>query len=125
VAKSVAVREAPVAQAVAVPLPAALGRASDARVERWIARVLRGGALLSGGLFAASLAAEALPASVTTHVGVDVLRKGAASVLLVTPVARVVMAGAALGARGEWRYVACASGVLALLALAVGTGAGR
>ena len=90
--------------------------------ERWIARVLRAGAVLSGGLFLGSLALELLPASQGTSVAIDSLRKAAASLLLVTPVARLVVAGVALGLRGEWRYTLYAAGVLGLLALAVGAG---
>lgn len=90
--------------------------------ERWIARILRGGALVSGGMFLVSLGMEALPRSFTAHVTIDTLRKGAASMLLVTPVARLVVAGAMLGLRGEWRYTLYAAGVLGLLALAVSAG---
>ncbi|MFL5357889.1 hypothetical protein [Archangium sp.] len=90
--------------------------------ERWISKLLRGGAVCSGGLFLASLALEALPASEGVHVAIDVLRKGAASALLVTPVVRLVVAGTTLGIRGEWKYALYAAGVLGLLALAVGAG---
>jgi hypothetical protein len=90
--------------------------------ERWIARILRGGALISGGMFLGSLALEALPQSQTVQVAIDTLRKGAASLLLVTPVARLVVAGTMLGLRGEWRYTLCAAGVLGLLAIAMGAG---
>lgn len=90
--------------------------------ERWISRLLRGGAMCSGGLFLASLALESLPQSETVHVSIDVLRKGAASALLVTPVVRLVVAGTTLGVRGEWKYALYAAGVLGLLALAVGAG---
>ncbi|MCY1031357.1 hypothetical protein OV207_07810 [Corallococcus sp. BB11-1] len=90
--------------------------------ERWIARVLRTGAVMSGGMFVASLALELLPRDESVHVAIDLLRKGAASMLLVTPVARLAMAGTLLGLRGEWRYTAIAAGVLGLLALAVGAG---
>nr|WP_228530707.1 MULTISPECIES: hypothetical protein [Myxococcaceae] len=90
--------------------------------ERWIARVLRTGAVLSGGLFLSSLALELLPASQGTSVAIDSLRKAGASLLLVTPVARLAVAGVALGLRGEWRYTLYAAGVLGLLALAVGAG---
>lgn len=90
--------------------------------ERWIARILRGGALISGTMFLGSLVMEALPQSQTVQVAIDTLRKGAASLLLVTPVARLVVAGTMLGLRGEWRYTLCAVGVLGLLALAVGAG---
>jgi hypothetical protein len=100
--------------------PARAGRAAAG--ERWIARILRGGALISGGMFLASLGLEALPQSQTVQVAIDTLRKGAASLLLVTPVARLVVAGTMLGLRGEWRYTLYAAGVLGLLALAVGAG---
>lgn len=90
--------------------------------ERWISRLLRAGATCSGGLFLASLALEFLPPSETVHTAIDVLRKGAASVLLVTPVVRLVVAGTTLGIRGEWKYALYAAGVLGLLAVAVGAG---
>jgi len=90
--------------------------------ERWISRLLRGGALCSGGLFLVSLALESLPQSELVHVAIDLLRKGAASALLVTPVVRLVVAGTTLGIRGEWRYALYAAAVLGLLALAVGAG---
>jgi hypothetical protein len=90
--------------------------------EQWISRLLRAGAVCSGGLFLTSIALEALPQSETVHVAIDVLRKGAASALLVTPVVRLVVAGTSLGLRGEWRYALYAAGVLGLLAVAVGAG---
>ncbi|MFB1482508.1 hypothetical protein [Corallococcus sp. RDP092CA] len=90
--------------------------------ERWIARVLRAGAVASGCMFIASLGLELLPRDESVHVAIDLLRKGAASMLLVTPVARLAMAGTLLGLRGEWRYAAIAAGVIGLLALAVGAG---
>jgi hypothetical protein len=108
---------------VAPPLArerARIGRAAAG--ERWIARILRGGALISGGMFLASLGMESLPSSLAAHVTIDTLRKGAASMLLVTPVARLVVAGAMLGLRGEWRYTLYAAGVLGLMALAVSAG---
>ncbi len=90
--------------------------------ERWISRLLRTGAMCSGALFLSSLVLESLPESESVHVAIDVLRKGAASALLVTPVVRLVVAGTTLGIRGEWRYAVYAAGVLGLLALAVGAG---
>ncbi len=107
--------------AVAKPqAPARVGRSVAG--ERWIARILRGGAVISGCMFLASLGLEALPQSQMVQVAIDTLRKGAASLLLVTPVARLVVAGTMLGLRGEWRYTVYAAGVLALLALALGAG---
>lgn len=104
--------------------PVARGRRRDLAVagDRWIARVLRGGAVLSGGMFVVSLGLEALPRSEEVHVAIDLLRKGAASLLLVTPVARLAVAGTLLGLKGEWRYTVIAAGVLGLLAIAVGAG---
>lgn len=90
--------------------------------DRWIARVLRIGAVASGGMFVLSLGLESLPQSERVHVAIDLLRKGAASLLLVTPVARLAVAGTLLGLRGEWRYMMMAAGVLGLLAFAVGAG---
>ncbi|EPX64532.1 hypothetical protein D187_003268 [Cystobacter fuscus DSM 2262] len=102
------------------PTPEHIARAEAG--ERWISRLLRGGAACSGALFLTSLALESLPDSEPVHVAIDVLRKGAASALLVTPVVRLVVAGTTLGIRGEWRYAAYAAGVLGLLAVAVGAG---
>lgn len=107
------------AQAGAAP-PHVVARAEAG--EQWISRLLRGGAVCSGALFLASLALEALPASENVSVAIDVLRKGAASALLVTPVVRLVVAGTTLGLRGEWKYALYAAGVLGLLAIAVGAG---
>ena len=114
------------------PPPQALSGVSDAGTsahphraeagEQWISRLLRAGAVCSGGLFLTSIALEALPESETVHVAIDVLRNGAASALLVTPVVRLVVAGTTLGLRGEWRYALYAAGVLGLLAVAVGAG---
>jgi hypothetical protein len=112
--------DAPVRERLPARAPTRVGRAVAG--ERWIARILRGGALISGAMFVGSLALEALPQSETVHVAIDTLRKGAASLLLVTPVGRLVLAGTMLGLRGEWRYTLCAAGVLGLLALAVGAG---
>jgi hypothetical protein len=106
---------------------AARGGAADALApalggERHIARVLRVGAVASGGMFLASVALQLLPESEAASTAVDWLRKGGASLLLVTPVARLVVAGGLLGARGEWRYTLYSAGVLALLGLAIGAG---
>lgn len=90
--------------------------------ERHIARVLRVGAVTSGSMFLASVALDAMPQTHLVSVVVDGLRKGGASLLLVTPVARLLVAGGLLGARGEWRYALYAVGVLGLMGLAVGAG---
>ena len=114
-----ATSEVPVIPGVAVT-PAHVRRAEAG--EQWISRLLRGGALCSGSLFLVSLGLEFLPHSETVHVAIDVLRKSAASALLVTPVVRLVVAGTSLGLRGEWKYALYAAGVLGLLAVAVGAG---
>lgn len=93
---------------------------NSTRVEKSLARVLHGGAAASGALFAASLALEVLPASHGQEVAVDALRKAGASLLLGTPVVRLVVSGLTLGIRGEWRYAAYAGAVIALLGVAVG-----
>jgi hypothetical protein len=87
-----------------------------------IGRVLRSGAMLSGGCFVLSLALEALPATERISIAIDHLQKIGVSLLLVTPVVRLVVAGLALSLRGEWKYALYAGGVLALLSLAVGAG---
>jgi hypothetical protein len=93
---------------------------NSTRVEKSLARVLHGGAAASGALFAASLALEVLPTSHGQEVAVDALRKAGASLLLGTPVVRLVVSGLTLGLRGEWRYAGYAAAVIALLGVAVG-----
>jgi hypothetical protein len=105
----------------AVPVADAIPRPADDG-ERHIARVLRTGAVASGSMFLASVMLEGLPQGHTVSTAIDVLRKAGGSLLLVTPVARLVVAGGLLGLRGEWRYSLYALGVLGLLALAVGAG---
>ncbi len=93
-------------------------RAREVPGTAWLARLLRAGAVASGALFLSSVAldANARPAEA------DLARKLAASALLATPVARLVVAGAFLGAKGERRYAACAVAVVGLLALALALG---
>lgn len=90
--------------------------------HKLLAWLLRTGAITGGALFAASLVLELLPQNYSSSVALDLLRKGGASVLLATPIVRLLAAGAFLGIRGEYRYAAYALGVLALLAAAVGAG---
>jgi hypothetical protein len=106
---------APALKAPAVP------KARWVEGEWIIARILRFGAVASGGLFFASLCLELLPQTEGVSVAMTLLRKGAASVLLVTPVVRLVTSGVLLGLRGEYRYTLYAAGVLVLLGLAVGS----
>jgi hypothetical protein len=97
-------------------------RARGARAEVSVGRVLRFGVLISGSCFGASLLLEMLPVAQHISVAIDLLQKGAISFLLVTPAARLVVAGLSLGLRGEWKYALYAGGVLALLAVALGAG---
>jgi hypothetical protein len=107
---------------VASPAIPAVPRARSVVGERVISQTLRGGALLSGALFSLSLLAELLPSSTQSSVLIAQLRRAGASMLLITPVARLAVAGATLGLRGEWRYLMYAAGVLTLLAIAVTAG---
>ena len=100
----------------------ALPRARPVEGTKLIARMLRTGALTAGGLFVASLALEALPPNEHVSVAIDLCRKVGASALIATPVVRLVVAGGALGSRGEWKYAAITAGILGLLALALGAG---
>lgn len=100
----------------------ALPRSATLDGERIVGRVLRMGAIGSGALFASSLVVDLFSSAETSAVAADILRKAAGSVLLVTPVARLVIGGGLLGLRGEWRYALYAGGILFLLAVALGTG---
>ena len=90
--------------------------------ERSIGRVLRVGAWGSGGLFLASILLQALPQSAQWEAEIQLLRAAAASLLVVAPVVRLIVAGSVLGLHGVWRYAAAAGGVLGLLGLALGVG---
>jgi hypothetical protein len=90
--------------------------------ERSIGRVLRVGAWSSGGLFLASVMLQAIPQAAQWQPEIQVLRAAAASLLVVAPVVRLIVAGSVLGIHGEWRYAAAAGGVLGLLGLALGLG---
>ena len=74
------------------------------------------------GTWCGSLVLELLPTVEWTSVAITVLRKVALASLVVTPLVRLTVAGALLGLRGEYRYVAYAVGVLTLLGLALGAG---
>jgi hypothetical protein len=111
------------AVAAAPPVPALpVARGMDG--ERAIARVLRAGALLAGACFAASIALEAIPA-LPLRQDAELLRAAGATLLVVTPVARLVVAGVALGIRGEYRYSTFAAVILVLLIAAAGLGFAR
>lgn len=115
--------EAAPALVVQGPLAAAEFSARPIEGHRLLAWLLRTGAILGGSLFALSLVLEVvLPPGYTASVVLDLLRKGGASVLLATPIVRLLAAGALLGIRGEYRYAAYALGVLALLTATVGAG---
>ena len=109
---------APVEASAAQPLPRVPAIEGDAI----LARVLRTGAVLSGLCFAGSLLLELLPASSSQAYAIDALRKGGITLLVLTPLVRLVAAGVLLGLRGEWRFALYAASVLLLLALAIGTG---
>ncbi len=113
--------EQPVAIAVGVPAPA-IPRARPIHGERLIATSLRVGGLAGGACFALSIALHLFPLGPRMDVPVDLLRKAGASLLIVTPVARLGIAGALLGSKGEWRYLAYTAAILALLVIALGAG---
>jgi uncharacterized membrane protein len=121
VIESVKVVEA-LAPAAEIPVASVSAEPVAVGAERIIGRTLRVGALLSGSLFLLSLGLQTISASPSLAVDADGLRRAGASVLVVTPVVRLVVSGLALGRRGEWRYALCAAGVLSLLALAVAAG---
>jgi hypothetical protein len=99
-----------------------LPRARSIGGTKLIARMLRSGAVAAGGMFVTSLLLEALPQSQEVSIAIDLLRKGGASVLIATPVLRLVIAGGTLGLRGEWKYAAIAAAIIGLLGIAVGAG---
>ena len=109
-------------EAIPIAHPEVVPRAKEFAGELIISRALRGGAWLSGGLFLASLVLELLPQRTAVSVLISHLRVAGASVLLVTPIVRLAAGGVSLGIAGEWRYLAYALGVLALLAIAIGAG---
>ncbi|MBA2707035.1 MAG: hypothetical protein H0U59_04430 [Gemmatimonadaceae bacterium] len=63
-----------------------------------------------------------IPFGHAADVAIDSLRRGGLSLLLITPVARLVASGVLLGIRGEPKYALYAGGVLVLFGLAVGAG---
>jgi len=111
----------PVAIAIAAPAPA-IPRARPIQGERLIATMLRVGGLAGGACFALSIVLHVASAPHRLDVPVDLLRKAGASLLIVTPVARLGIAGALLGSKGEWRYLAYAAAIIALLGVALGAG---
>lgn len=100
--------------------PAAIA-APDAG-ERIIGRLLRVGAVASGGLFLSSLVLEAAQPTWATPELLNGLRAAAASVLVGTPAVRLVVSGAWLASNREWRYAAAAFAVLVLMGLGMGLG---
>lgn len=112
--------EQPGAVVIAVPAPA-IPRARPVHGERLIATILRVGGLAGGACFALSIALQLIPAGHRLDVPVDLLRKAGASLLIVTPIARLGIAGVLLGSKKEWRYLAYSAAIIALLAVALGT----
>ena len=107
-----------------LPAPEAVApvRAREMGGERTVAMVLRAGAVLGGASFLLSLPLELLPPNQYVHTAIDLLRKAGASFLIVTPVARLGVAGTLLGLKGEWRYLLYAAVSVGLLLAAVGAG---
>lgn len=101
-----------------------LTRARTFGGEKFIGRLLRTGAVLSGAMFVSSLALEVLEQRPEILVAEDLLRKTGLVVLVVTPIARLASGAALLALKGEWKYALYGAGVLALLALAVAGGFG-
>lgn len=118
------VAPAPPAAVVAAPRVSGLPVTRGMDGERAIARVLRAGALLAGVCFAASVVLEALHVP-SLQQDAELLRAAGATLLVVTPVARLVVAGVALGIRGEYRYSTYAAVILVLLIAAAGLGFAR
>jgi hypothetical protein len=106
--------------AAAPPSPVHVVRGMDG--ERAIAAVLRAGAILAGLCFGASIVLERLSGVTGLARDAELLRATGASLLLVTPVVRLLVAGVALGLRGEHRYSVYAAVVLLLMVAAVGLG---
>ncbi len=90
--------------------------------DRLIATLLRVGGVAGGACFALSIVLHLLPFGHRLDVPVDLLRKAGASLLIITPVARLGIAGALLGYKGEWRYLAYTAAIIALLIVALGAG---
>jgi uncharacterized membrane protein len=109
------------AAVAAAPHSPALPTARGMDGERTIAMVLRAGAIMAGVCFLASILLEVVPDAPLVQ-DADLLRAAGATLLVVTPVARLVVAGVALGRRGEYRYTTFAAIVLVLLFAAAGLG---
>lgn len=104
--------------------PVSVGAADQAHDagERIIGRVLRAGALGSGALFLLSVVLSSLPQASAWERELFLLRAAAASLLVVAPVVRLIVAGSVLALHREWRYAGAAVGILVMLAIAVGLG---
>jgi len=122
VADAVEPSEVLVGTAAQVAVEADVPVAAPDAGERIIGRVLRFGALVSGGMFLLSVVLEAAAPAWATAEVLNVLRGAAASILVVAPVARLMVSGVWLGLNREWRYATAAAAVLVLLALGMGLG---
>jgi uncharacterized membrane protein YdbT with pleckstrin-like domain len=111
---------APAAVAAAPQVPS-LPHTRPMDGERAIALVLRSGAFLAGLCFLLSILLEVVPATPLAQ-DAEYFRAAGATLLVVTPVARLLVAGVALGLRGEYRYSTYAAVILALLMAAAGLG---
>ncbi len=101
---------------------AALPRARDGQGDRAISLLLRAGSVSVGLCFIASMIVSLFPPSPEQRWLVDYLRQSGVGLLIATPVFRLIAAGVALGAHGEWRYTGYAASILLLLALAMASG---
>jgi uncharacterized membrane protein len=106
----------------AIEMVAALPRARAVYGDRAIAHVLRIGAVTAGVCFVLSIAAGYLPDTAERGWAVDFFRRSGITLLIVTPVLRLVAAGVLLGMKGEWRYTVFAACILLLLSAAMGAG---
>lgn len=114
-------RSAPRAAAAAAPPARATPAVRGMDGERAIAAVLRAGAILAGLCFAASIILEHLGGPGLLR-DAELLRAAGASLLVVTPVVRLLVAGVALGLRGEHRYSVYAAVILLLMIAAASLG---
>jgi len=104
------------------PAGARAGSATSDAGEHVIGRVLRSAAVSSGALFLLSVVLTSLPGAGAWERELFLLRAAAASLLVVAPVVRLIVAGTFLALHREWRYAAAALGILVMLAISVGLG---
>jgi len=106
----------------AAPVAPSIPRARVVWGDKIIARVLRTGATTAGICFVVSIVANLLPASEAQGWVVDFFRRSGITLLIVTPVMRLIAAGVMLGLKGEYRYTVYAATILLLLSFAMAAG---